>query len=130
MKTPIRILLVDDQPSIRRGLRMRLGLEPDFAIVGEAGDGEEALAAAIANEPDVVLMDIEMPLMDGITATALLAEARPECSVVVLSLHDDICTRERAFLAGAVGFIAKHEMDHVLTDALRTAAATSASDQP
>ena len=122
MTEPIRILLVDDQPSIRRGLKMRLGLEPDIAVVGEASDGDEALTTSLSCEPDVVLMDIEMPVMDGITATSLLVEAAPACAVVILSLHDDVYTRERARSAGARGFVAKHEIDRVLTDAIRTAA--------
>lgn len=122
MISPIRILLVDDQPSIRRGLRMRLGLEPDILIVGEACDGQEALTTSLKVEPDVILMDVEMPVMDGLIATSLLAGAAPACAVVMLSLHDDIHTRERAHIAGAVGFVAKHEMDQALTDAIRSAA--------
>jgi DNA-binding NarL/FixJ family response regulator len=120
--TPIRILLVDDQPSIRQGLRMLLGLEPDLEVVAEAANGRQALEAAGSTEPDVILMDIEMPEMDGITATGLLCADNPSCAVVVLSLHDDFITRERARAAGAVNFVAKHEIDRVLTDAIRTAA--------
>ena len=74
MTKPIRVLLVDDQPSIRRGLRMRLGLEPDIEVVGEASDGSEAVTASVNVEADVVLMDVEMPVMDGITATSLLGD--------------------------------------------------------
>jgi DNA-binding NarL/FixJ family response regulator len=121
MDKPIRVLLVDDQPSVRRGLRMRLGLEPDINVVGEASDGAECLTTSANVEPDVVLMDIEMPVMDGITATSLLATAAPAAAVVILSLHDDICTRERARVAGAVDFVAKHEIDEALTDAIRSA---------
>jgi DNA-binding NarL/FixJ family response regulator len=119
---PIRILLVDDQPSIRRGLRMRLGLEPDIDVVAEADNGTAALEAACEFVPDVVLMDIEMPSMDGITATSRIAECAPACMVVMLSLHDDVDTRERAKAAGAISFVAKHEIDHALTDAIRAAA--------
>jgi DNA-binding NarL/FixJ family response regulator len=120
--TPIRVLLVDDQPSIRRGLRMRLGLEPDLEVVGEASDGREAIDVAYSTAPDVILMDIEMPTMDGITATSRLSQERPSCAVVVLSLHDDLDTRARARAAGAVNFVAKHEIDRALTDAIRAAA--------
>jgi DNA-binding NarL/FixJ family response regulator len=122
MNEPIRVLLVDDQPSVRRGLRMRLGLEPDMTVVGEASDGAEALTASVNVEVDVVLMDIEMPVMDGITATTQLSQSEPGCAVVILSLHDDSATRERAHVAGAVDFVAKHEIDRALTDAIRAAA--------
>jgi DNA-binding NarL/FixJ family response regulator len=70
-------------------------------------------------------MDIEMPVMDGITATGMLSSAYPRCAVVMLSLHDDSNTRARARAAGAVKFVAKHEIDHGLLDAIRSAAATS-----
>ena len=122
MTTPIRVLLVDDQPSVLRGLRMRLGLESDLEVVGEAYDGQQALDAAVSATPDVVLMDIEMPVMDGITATTRMHTEQPRCAVVVLSLHDDIPTRERARVAGATDFVAKHDIDHALTDAIRSAA--------
>jgi CheY-like chemotaxis protein len=72
----IRVLLVDDQPSIRRGLRMRLALEPDLTVVGEAGDGATAVALATALQPEVVLMDVAMPGMDGIAALQALRAAR------------------------------------------------------
>jgi DNA-binding NarL/FixJ family response regulator len=123
MMNLIRVLVVDDQASIRRGLQMRLSLEPDLAVVGEASDGERALEAAVSFSPDVILMDIEMPVMDGITATSRLATAAPASAVVMLSLHDDPDTRERAKAAGATGFVAKHEIDCALTDAIRAAAA-------
>ncbi|MEX2247758.1 MAG: response regulator [Dehalococcoidia bacterium] len=118
---PIRILLVDDEQSIRRGLRMRLGLEPDIEVVGEAADGAAAVVAAGAFRPDVVLMDVEMPVMDGIRAAAELHTAAPAAAVVMLSLHDDARTRARARAAGAVDFVAKHEIDAVLTQAIRAA---------
>jgi CheY-like chemotaxis protein len=121
MTKPIRILLVDDQPSIRRGLRMRLALEPDFEVVGEASDGREALLDAARWEPDVVLMDIEMPEMDGIYATEELTRTMPACAVVVLSIHDDALTQERALAAGARSFVAKHQCE-LLTGAIRSAA--------
>lgn len=117
----IRILLVDDQQNIRRGLRMRLALEPDLAIVGEAADGEAALRMARLVAPDVVVMDIEMPVMDGIAATSALRDASPRCSVVMLSLYDDAATRTRAAAAGASAFVAKTKMDETLLDAIRAA---------
>lgn len=118
----ITILLVDDQNDIRRGLRMRLGLEPDIAIVGEACDGESALSLAEALAPRVVLMDVEMPCMDGIAAAEQLARRTPGCRVVMLSLHDDAATKQRAARAGASAFVAKHDIDRALMDAIRRAA--------
>jgi DNA-binding NarL/FixJ family response regulator len=116
------ILLVDDEPTVRRGLRMRLDLEPDFLVIGEAGDGEAALASALVLAPSVVVMDVEMPRMDGIAATRELRERLPSASVVVLSMHDDADTKGRAAEAGAVAFIAKHSNDEALLDAIRRAA--------
>ncbi|GIV98390.1 MAG: hypothetical protein KatS3mg057_3047 [Herpetosiphonaceae bacterium] len=118
----IRLVLVDDQPAVRQGLRMRLSLEPDILIVGEAGDGESSLALVDGLRPDVVLMDIMMPRMDGIAATKALRQAVPECAVVILSLHDDLVTRQRARAAGAFACIAKQELDKLLLEAIRQAA--------
>ena len=76
-ETIITVLLVDDQPTVRHGLRMRLELEPDIIVVGEAGDGAAALDMTTALHPDVVVMDVEMPEMDGITACAALRRLAP-----------------------------------------------------
>jgi DNA-binding NarL/FixJ family response regulator len=118
----ISILLVDDEPTIRRGLRMRLELEPDLTVVGEAGNGVAALDSARALAPAVVLMDVEMPLMDGIETTKVLREQLPGTAVVVLSMHDDAGTQSRAREAGAAAFVAKHSIDRALLDAIRGAA--------
>jgi DNA-binding NarL/FixJ family response regulator len=117
----IRVLLVDDQPAVRQGLQMRLALEPDVWIVGEAADGNAAVQMAELHHPDVIVMDIEMPLMDGLTATTILRRTLPRTSVVVLSLHDDEPTRRRALNAGACAFVAKSQSEGVLLDAIRTA---------
>src|SRR6266571_1890434 len=98
----IRLLLVDDQPVVRRGLRLRFQLEPDMQVVGEASTGMEALTLAQTLSPDVVLMDIEMPDMDGIETTLALRTAASQSAVVILSIHVDMQTRERAWVAGAV----------------------------
>jgi DNA-binding NarL/FixJ family response regulator len=118
----IRLLLVDDQASIRSGLRMRLGLETDLEVVGEAETADDAIAIAAATAPGVVVMDIVLPGLDGIAATAHLRAVQPACSVVILSLYDDPALRERAAAAGAAAFITKHEPDQVLLDAIRAAA--------
>jgi two-component system response regulator NreC len=100
---------------------MRLALERDIEVVGEAEDGEDAIAKARETLPDVVVMDVVLPRLDGIAATARLQELQPETAVVVLSLHDDGASRERASAAGAVAFVAKHEPDDALLAAIRAA---------
>ncbi len=118
----IRLLLVDDQPAVRRGLGLRLHLEPDIQVVGEASNGREALSLAQALSPDVVLMDVEMPEMDGIEATVALRIADPQSAVVILSIHDDVETRKRAQAAGAVAFVEKRGATDSLLAAIRQAA--------
>ena len=118
----IRLLLVDDQPAVRRGLGIRLHLEPDIQIVGEASTGREALSMAREIKPDVVLMDVEMPEMDGIEATAALRMAALQSAVVILSIHDDAQTRRRAQAAGAVAFVEKRGATDSLLAAIRQAA--------
>ncbi|HYA99902.1 MAG TPA: response regulator transcription factor [Ktedonobacteraceae bacterium] len=103
----IRLLLVDDQSIIRQGLRMRLLLEPDIVVVGEASSGEQAIELVHELAPDIVLMDVEMPGMDGITATAALRAATTQSAVVMMSIHDDTQTRVRAQAAGAAAFVEK-----------------------
>jgi DNA-binding NarL/FixJ family response regulator len=119
----IRVLLVDDQAIVRRGLRVLFHLEPDLEVVGEASTGTEALRLARALKPDVVLMDIAMPQMDGIEATAALHKVVPQSVVVMLSIHDDTQTRGRALAAGAVAFVEKRGATETLLSAIRQAAA-------
>lgn len=118
----IRVLLVDDEPKVLRGLRMLLGLEADICVVGEAGDGATAVDLAGRLSADVVLMDVNLPLVDGITATRELAARVPQAAVVILSLHDDRGTIERALAAGAVAFVGKQQIDGDLLGAIRRAA--------
>ena len=103
----IKVLLVDDQPAVRQGLRMRMELESDLAVVGEADSGLEALNLAQRLGPDVIVMDVAMPEMDGITATEHLREVAPLVPVVMLSIHGDGATRARASAAGAAAFVEK-----------------------
>ena len=118
----IRVLLVDDQAVVRRALRGRFHLEPDLEVVGEASTGTEALVLAQTLTPDVVLMDIEMPDMDGIVATAALRRTVPKTRVVILSILDDAQTRGRAQAAGAVAFVEKRGATGTLLSAIRQAA--------
>ena len=119
----IRVLLVDDQPVVRRGLRVRFHLEPDMQVVGEASTGREAFVLAQTLMPDVVLMDIEMPDMDGIETAAALVTVVPQSAVVILSIHTDRQTRMRAQAAGAVTFVEKRGTTDTLLAAIRQAAA-------
>lgn len=118
----ISILLVDDQFVVRKGLRMELALEPDLKVIGEAESGEEAVELAKQLQPHVILMDVELPLMNGIAATAKLQTIAPKCAVVVLSLYDDAKTRALAQKAGAVAFVGKQEQSETLLAAIRHAA--------
>lgn len=114
----ITMLLVDDQPSVLQALRECFALEPNLQIVGEALDGEIALALAQKLHPDVMVTDVKMPNMDGITATEAMRELVPDTKVVILTVHDNKATRVQAFAAGAVAFIAKHEPAEALLEAI------------
>jgi DNA-binding NarL/FixJ family response regulator len=119
---PVRLLLVDAQPAVRKGLRMRLTLEPDLEVVGEAGGADEAISLVKALGPDVVLMDVEMPDADGIAATETMRAVAPGSAVVIFTLLDDTATRARARAAGAAAFVAKHQTEETLLAAIRRAA--------
>src|SRR5687767_10168052 len=120
--TMIRVLVVDDELRVRKGLRMQLELEPDMTVVGEAEDGLAAMMLVTALKPDVVVMDLRMPGLDGFGATQSLCALEKPPAVVVLSLHDDACSRLQASVAGAAHFIGKHEPGECLLLAIRDAA--------
>jgi len=116
----IRVLLVDDEPLVRGGLRAILEAEDDLAVVAEAGDGAEALTQAKLTPPDVVLMDVRMPHVDGIAATRLLAELDPPPRVIVVTTFENDDYVYDALVAGAQGFLLKREAPDQVVHAVRT----------
>jgi DNA-binding NarL/FixJ family response regulator len=121
--TAVRVLIVDDQRLVRAGLRMLCESTPDVEVVGEAADGAQALRLAAEVAPDVVLMDLRMPGLDGIEATRLFASSRPESKILVLTTFDDDEHLYPALTAGATGFLVKDTSPADLLDAVRRAAA-------
>jgi DNA-binding NarL/FixJ family response regulator len=103
----IRVLLADDHGVVRKGLRFVLERQPDMEVVGEAGDGREALRLAETASPDIVIMDIAMPLLNGIEATAQLVKRNPALGVIILSMHSDEDYLLSALNAGAKGYLLK-----------------------
>ena len=107
-KKPIRVLLVDDHPVVRRGLSSYLTEHEQVCVIGEAIDGQEALVKARELSPDLVLMDIDMPRMNGLLAADALRKENPKIKILVLSMHSDPDSVLRIFQAGARGFVLKH----------------------
>ena len=130
MTSPIRVLLVDDQALFREGLRTLLGMQPGLVVVGEAANGEEALRLAAKLGPQVVLMDLRMPVLDGVTATRRLHEAQPDCRVIVLTTFDDDEYVFEGLRAGAVGYLLKDVPSEKLVEAIRAAAGGESFLQP
>lgn len=130
MSDPIRILLVDDQRLMREGLRILLELEPDLQIAGEATDGQSALEAYAELEPDVVLMDVRMPGMDGVEATWRLHERWSDARVIILTTFDDDEYVFEGLRAGARGYLLKDVSGQDLAEAVRTVAAGGALIEP
>jgi DNA-binding NarL/FixJ family response regulator len=121
----LQVLLVDDQALVRSGFRMLVEAQPDMEVVGEAADGNEAVAEARRTRPDVVLMDIRMPRMDGIEATHLITHADPPlgCKVMLLTTYDLDEYVFRGLRAGASGFLLKDVAPEELVKAVRVVAA-------
>ncbi len=115
----IRILLVDDQPLIRRGLRALLKPEPDLEIVGEAENGETAIDLLKTITADVILMDIRMPIMDGVAATGAIVPLHPSTKILILTTFDDTEYVSRALQAGAAGYLLKDTPAEELVQAIQ-----------
>ena len=129
-ESKVRVLTADDQRVVREGLAMLLGLLPDVEVVGTAANGEEALAMAGELRPDVVLMDLRMPKVDGVEATRRLRASHPEIKVVVLTTYADDRSVIEALRAGALGYLTKDAGADEIREALQRVADGQASLDP
>lgn len=119
MSETIRVLLADDHAVLRSGLRLLIEKQPWVEVVGEAGDGNEALAGVAAFAPDLVLLDINMPGLDGLAVLARIREESPETRVLMLTMHDDVSYLQEALRAGASGYVLKRAVDSELLMAMQ-----------
>ncbi len=127
---PITLLLADDQRLMRDGLRTLLELEDDLRVIAEAENGQQALEACAQHTPDVVLMDIRMPVMDGVEATRRILRAHPEARIIILTTFDDDEYVFEALRAGALGYLLKDVSGAELAEAIRTVASGGALIEP
>jgi DNA-binding NarL/FixJ family response regulator len=118
----IKILVVDDQAAVRKGLRMQLSLEADLMVVGEAENGRLALEMIPGLKPDVVILDLEMPVMDGLSTLEKLRTEQPELPVIILSIHDCLDNRLQAEVEGASAFVVKSSDPSQLISEIRRVA--------
>ncbi len=127
---PIRLLLVDDQAMFREGLRTLLSVHADVEVVGEAGDGDVAVRQVASLKPDVVLMDLRMPILNGVEATRRIRAQHAGCQVIVLTTFDDDEDVFDALRAGAVGYLLKDAPQEKLLEAIRLASRGESFLQP
>lgn len=120
MSEKIRIVLVDDHAVLRAGLTALLNAEADMAVVGEAGDGAASLSVVVDRQPDVVLLDINMPNMSGLEALSELRKVAPKSRILILTMHDDQTYLRQALSQGAAGYVLKQAADSELLTAIRT----------
>lgn len=126
----VRILLADDHTLVRHGLRVLLERQPDFMVVGEASNGREAIEIAEQQTPDVVLLDVAMPIMNGIEAASRITSAHAKTAVVIVSMHSDESYILRALKAGARGYLLKDSAESELIQAVRAVASGKAFFSP
>lgn len=118
----IQILIADDHPVVRSGLVALLNSQPEFEVVAEVGNGEEAVSWCLANDPDVILMDLQMPVMDGLTAIQQICAQRPEARIIVLTTYDTDADIMPALKVGATGYLLKDALPEALFEAIQSAA--------
>lgn len=123
MSRTLRILVADDHAVVRQGLKLLINSQPDMTVVGEAADGAAVLQQAAAVEPDIVVMDLSMPGMNGLVATRALKKARPSVEVVALTRHDDETFLQEVLRAGASGYVLKQSNPMEFLKAIRAVAA-------
>jgi len=116
----IKIIIADDHPLIRQGLRVVIEAQPDMELVAEASNGEQAIQQALALKPDIVIMDLQMPVKDGLAATREIAQTNPQVQVLILTSFPDDDNVYTAIKAGAMGFLLKDSSAEYLLDAIRT----------
>lgn len=119
----LKIFLADDHTVVREGLKTLINAQPDMLVIGEAGDGETAWQQARELQPDVVIMDVTMPVLNGVLATTRLKRACPQIKVLALSVHDDTSYLRQLLTAGASGYVLKHAAADDLIQAIRIVAA-------
>lgn len=123
MRTPLRILVADDHAIVRQGLKLLIDSQPDMEVVGEAADGRAALELANAVRPDIVVMDISMPGMNGLIATRTLKQRQPNVTIVALTRHEDDTYLEELLRAGASAYVLKQSAPTDFLQAIRAVAA-------
>lgn len=121
-KLALRLLLADDHAVLRAGLRMLLSAEADMQVVGEADTGQQAIEQAAALQPDIILLDVTMPDLDGLAALPQLKEVAPQARVLILTMHQDEAYLRQALQAGAAGYVLKKAADTELLSAIRAVA--------
>lgn len=120
MAEPIRILLADDHAVLRAGLRLLIDSKTGFRVVGEADTGTEAVEQAEKLQPDLILLDVNMPGMDGLSAIPLLRHKAPDSRILILTMHDDVSYLQQALSAGAAGYVLKKAVDSEVMLAIQT----------